>query len=147
MSSRCIGQVNDQSLVTNSVFAGFIHEAVQENQQVILSCRRSVRGKVTWSRESAGRRDGCSSSFILGNKTSFNMRQKREIPEVAEKSSERNKTGSGNKETNTCKEWLGASGGGCTLLFSCDTRCFCCTSHNSCCDIAVTFSQQALKTC
>lgn len=54
MSSRCIGQVNDQSLVTNSVFAGFIHEAVQENQQVILSCRRSVRGKVTWSRESAG---------------------------------------------------------------------------------------------
>lgn len=56
MSSRCIGQVNDQSLVTNSVFAGFIHEAVQENQQVILSCRRSVRGKVTWSRESAGRR-------------------------------------------------------------------------------------------
>lgn len=56
MSSRCIGQVNDQSLVTNSVFAGFIHEAVQENQQVILSCCRSVRGKVTWSRESPGRR-------------------------------------------------------------------------------------------
>lgn len=45
MSSCCIGQVNDQSLVTNSVFAGFIHEAVQENQQVILSCCRSVRGK------------------------------------------------------------------------------------------------------